>query len=204
MFVPPEVLFPFPERIVGRISGEISTPSIVAVTVANQGRDIRDLEPGIFEKLLCFFHAVFRQVLVQSLTSFTLKKGTHIRSRQEDVFADIFDGKRLMHIILTDIILDQKDGWIFLRGRFCLAEKLRSLVHECLMQLREGETVVNCFGNAFHITGTCNFLLMTCIFQTEKKFVIQVFDRILQKTVILKKVLMQHIQKLFGTISILT
>lgn len=123
MFVPPEVLFPFPERIVGRISGEIPTPSIVAVTVANQGRDIRDLEPGIFEKLLCFFHTVFRQVLVQSLTSFTLKKGTHIRSRQEDVFVDIFDGKRLMHIILTDIILDQKDGWIFLRGRFCLAEK---------------------------------------------------------------------------------
>lgn len=199
MFVPPEVLFPFQERIVGRISGEIPTPSIVAVTVANQGRDIRDLESGIFEKLLCFFHTVFRQVLVQSLTSFTLKKGTHIRSRQEDVFADIFDGKRLMHIIL-----DQKDGWIFLRGRFCLAEKLRSLVHECLMQLREGETVVNCFGNAFHITGTCNFLLMTCIFQTEKKFVIQVFDRILQKTVIFKKVLMQHIQKLFGAISILT
>lgn len=96
------------------ISGEIPTPSIVAVTVANQGRDIRDLEPGIFEKLLCFFHTVFRQVLVQSLTSFTLKKGTHIRSRQEDVFVDIFDGKRLMHIILTDIIFDQKDGWIFL------------------------------------------------------------------------------------------
>ena len=87
---------------------------IVAVTVADPGRDIRDLEPGIFEKLLCFFHAVFRQILVQSLTSLTLKKGTHIRSRQEDVFADIFDGKRLMHIILADIIFDQKDGWIFL------------------------------------------------------------------------------------------
>ena len=105
----------------------------------------------------------------------------------EDVFADIFDGKRLMHIILTDIILDQKDGWIFLRGRFCLAEKLRSLVHECLMQLREVKQSSIVSAMLPHY-GTCNFLLMTCIFQTEKKFVIQVFDRILQKTMIFIKV----------------
>ena len=120
------------------------------------------------------------------------------------MFTDIFDGKRLMHIILTDIILDQKNGWIFLRGSFCLVEKLRSFVHECLMQFREGETVINCFGDAFDITGTCNFLLMTRIRQTEKKLVIQVFDRILQETVIFEKSLIQRPQKLFGAIGILT
>ena len=45
---------------------------------------------------------------------------------------------------------------------------------------------------------------MTRILQTEKKLVIQVFDRILQETVIFEKSLIQRPQKLFGAIGILT
>lgn len=61
------------------------------------------------------------------------------------------------------------------------------------MKFTEGKTSVDCFRNSFRIAGTWNFLLMTCILQTEKKLVVQIFDRILKKFAVVGKTL----EKLF-------
>ena len=66
------------------------------------------------------------------------------------------------------------------------------------MKFTEGKTSVDCFRNSFRIAGTWNFLLMTCILQTEKKLVVQVFDRILKKFAVVGKTL----EKLFQQIVI--
>ena len=79
---------------------------------------------------------------------------------------DIFYRKCFIHIILADIVFNEKNGWIFLRGIFCFGKIFFRLIDQRLMKFRKCETVINCFCNAFNISRTCNLLLIACIFQT--------------------------------------
>lgn len=129
----------------------------------------------------------------QSLSGFVLKESTYIRCGQEYVTADIFDRQSFIHIIFADIFPDQKNSRVFLRTVRNFLKKIFCFINKRLVKFTEGKTSVDCFRNSFRIAGTWNFLLMTCILKTEKKLVVQVFDRILKKFAVVGKTL----EKLF-------
>ena len=107
--------------------------------------------------------------------------------------ADIFDRQSFIHIIFADIFPDQKNSRVFLRTVRNFLKKIFCFINKSLVKFTEGKTSVDCFRNSFRIAGTWNFLLMTCILKTEKKLVLQVFDRILKKFAVVGKTL----EKLF-------
>ena len=107
--------------------------------------------------------------------------------------ADIFDRQSFIHIIFADIFPDQKNSRVFLRTVRNFLKKIFCFINKSLVKFTEGKTSVDCFRNSFRIAGTWNLLLMTCILQTEKKLVVQVFDRILKKFAVVGKTL----EKLF-------
>ena len=78
---------------------------------------------------------------------------------------DILYRKSFVHIILTDVVFDQKNSWIFLRSCFGFREIFFCFGDQGLMKLRKCETVINCFGDTFNISGTGNLLLVAGIFQ---------------------------------------
>lgn len=101
--------------------------------------------------------------------------------------ADIFDRQSFIHIIFADIFPDQKNSRVFLRTVRNFLKKIFCFINKSLVKFTEGKTSVDCFRNSFRIAGTWNFLLMTCILQTEKKLVVQIFDRILKKFAVVGK-----------------
>ena len=65
---------------------------IIPVIISYLGGDIRNSESGIRKQLLCLFHSIFGQILIQGFAGFIFEKGTYIGGRQKHMIADILDG----------------------------------------------------------------------------------------------------------------
>lgn len=115
---------------------------VIAVCITYFGRNLRNFVSGIRKQLFGFFHAVFRQILIESLASFTFEKGAYVGSGKIYMAADILYGKGIIHVIPADVILDHKDGGIFRLGIPCIFKILSGFFFQRFMKLFVGKSIV--------------------------------------------------------------
>ena len=99
---------------------------------------------------------------------------------------DIFYGKGLLHIILTDVFFDQENCGVFLKCFFCILKESFCSFCKSLMEFKESKTVFHCVHNTFlrHIRAGYHKLLAGS-FDKVEKLVVQILNLVLQQIFIL-------------------